>query len=302
MFNYSVTQAVLDQSRVVERLKEFTCDDNAGIREAKAVPEAITEDLTYLFRKWQFGDLGILARRGLIPHPTIPQYFVNSAWPYVRSADFFGNGHLVNGQTWGSRAEMMRDGAHAPPVAGISGTIKGGARSVVMGLHDQKKKQYYADIDQGDTIYYMGTALGIGKDDEVIEPTNVKDRNAIPYRESRITKNVKGQGPTNATKALKTSCQTGRPVRVFRSFRLAKIVPNRPQRGFRYDGLYVVKSFEKRKDNRQIYIFRMERLTEGQGPLRDNVAPPLPETGKRKRTYLKRNASSAFGGTEMGEG
>jgi hypothetical protein len=63
------------------------------------------------------------------------------------------------------------------------------------------------------------------------------------------------------------------PVRVFRSSKAAKIVPLRPKRGLRYDGLYVVKEYELVNVKRQIYQFEMKRLNdrEGeyvQGPLR----------------------------------
>lgn len=282
MQHNSVTQDILTQSRALERLNSFLCEGSRAMREAQDVPEEIVEDLTILHRKWDFGDLSVLARRGLRQSGVHGQYFPDPDWPYARSSDFFGHGHLMNGQTWNYRTEMTRDGAHGPLIAGISGTVKDGARSIVMGLHDEVKKEYYADVDQRDTIYYVGTALAREEGDT--EATNVKD--PTNHRVARVTKNRKGQGPTNATKALVTSYRTGREVRVFRSFRLAEIVPDRPPRGFRYDGLYVVKSYKLWKRERQIYRFKLVRLQTGQGPLRESNAPLEPGgTRKRKRSH-----------------
>jgi hypothetical protein len=122
------------------------------MRPLKDVPAHITEDLTYLFRKWEHGDLSILARRGLIQRREDGQWYPDAAWPWARKGDFYGHGHLVNGQTWGSRAEMSRDGAHPPLIAGIAGRQDQGARSVVMGWHDEPNQEFYADVDKGNTI------------------------------------------------------------------------------------------------------------------------------------------------------
>ena len=280
MVNYSMTQEILDESDVLKRIKEFLSDANTGLRRGKEVPEHIVEDLTILARKWEFSDLGVLACRGLVRNGLKGQLCVKSTWQWKRSADFFGGGHLVNGQTWCFRAEMMRDGAHAPPIAGISGIKKQGARSVVMGYHDEERDHYYADVHQGDIIYYYGTALPREVGDN--EPSNIKD--PVTYRTRRITKNSKGKGPTHATEGLFTSYWTGQTVRVFRSFRLAHIVPYRPLTGFRCDGLYIVTLPELIKRERQIYRFRM---TEEQGLLRHSNPPLQPEyrqqQQKRKR-------------------
>ena len=151
MQNNSVTQEMLTRANVLNSMKNFLSDNNQRLRTLKRLPEEILEDLTILHRKWDFGDFSILPYRGLIPGGPIG-YRPDPEWPFKRSSDFYGHGHLMNGQVWSSRAEMMRDGAHGPPIAGISGTIKRGARSIVMGLHMPGKKDYYADVDQNDTI------------------------------------------------------------------------------------------------------------------------------------------------------
>lgn len=281
----SISADVLQQSSVLKCLEAFLSPDNAPSRLTKAVPISIVENLTIIYTKWQHGDLSVLARRGLVLVRTSngrQRYQPNPEWAYTRKADFFGHGHLVNGQTWRSRAEMSRDGAHAPPVAGIYGTVDLGAKSIVMGLHDEGKKEFYADIDQGTRIWYMGTGLDREEGDQ--EPTNVKDPNQ--HDTGMIHLNKKGNDPTPGTKALITSYRTKRPVRLFRSFRLAAIVKHRPVKGFRYDGLYKVVAYELLKQDLQIYRFEMVRLDEtedDQGPLRDNLPPPEPAKRKRPR-------------------
>ena len=186
--NNSITEEILLQSNILHILKAFLSDENQPLRTLKEVPDDILEDLTILQRKWELGDLSILPQRGLLlsgaPDPN---------WAYKRSADHMGHGHLVNGQVWGRRTEMIRDGAHGVPIAGIYGTIEGGARSIVMGLHDLEKKEYYADIDEGDTIHYVGTPLTDDFGDR--EATNVKDKEHGTYRKDRITNNSRGDAP-----------------------------------------------------------------------------------------------------------
>ncbi|EXJ89827.1 hypothetical protein A1O3_02894 [Capronia epimyces CBS 606.96] len=280
----SVTPSALQETQVVKRLEEFLSEEKTELRRSRDVPQHMVEDLTIIQKKWAFGDLSVLARRGLRQTQQDGHLTANPDWKWARSADYFGHGHLTNGQTWHYRAEMCRDGAHGPPVAGIAGTVRDGARSIVMGLHDTVNNEYYADVDQGDIIWYMGTALKREEDDT--EPTNLKEPGDPHYRRQRVTKGSKGQGPTNSTKALITARRTGNPVRVFRSFRLAEIVPLHPDRGFRYDGLYVVTDLKLLEKERQIYRFKLERLTTGQGPIRENLAPPVPESRKRKRTSI----------------
>ena len=63
----------------------------------------------------------------------------------------------------------------------------------------------------------------------------------------------------------------------------------RPERGYRYDGLYRVEWFQLEKQERQIYKFKLVRLTTGQGPLRLNLSPPLPEKKRKRKTIDERN-------------
>ncbi|KAJ9646879.1 hypothetical protein H2204_000571 [Knufia peltigerae] len=278
MLHNSISKEVLDEGGIMQRLKGFLGAHNAAMRQAKKVPFDIIEDLTYLHCKWDRGDLSVLPRRGLIRSAGGGPSAVDPKWPYARSANFYGHGHLVNGQTWISRAAMVRDGAHSALQAGICGTVKDGARSIVMGFYIETTKEGYADRDFGETIEYIGTALKRKIDD--VEPTNIKDLSK--HRSSRKTKNTAGDGPTNATECLMTSYRNGKPVRLFRAWMLPRVNSLRPLKGFRYDGLYEVKKYELLKKERQIYKFVMTRMREGQGPLRE-VMPPFEPPQKKKR-------------------
>ena len=285
----SITENDLHGSNALPTLRCFLCEDNAPTRAAKRVPAYIQEDLTILMRKWEIGDFGQLPRRGLRrsdPSSARSPLHPDPTWPFRRGAKYFRNGHgngqLVNGQKWNSRAAMARDGAHGPLIAGISGSKHTGAYSVVMGYHDTYKHDFYADIDCGNRIFYLSTALKAPDTDELdnympIEPTNTKDPIDVMNHSSDLA--------TSGAQALMKSHETGELVRVFRSFRSARICPHRPKKGFRYDGLYQVVDFECLKVDRQIYRFEMVRLDEGQGPIRSGVpAEPIPT---RERQELR---------------
>ena len=278
MHTHSITQEILTATQILPRLQAFLVPPGPGpdYHVQKRTPMNLLEELQVIFRKWSNGDLLADVNRGIIREivqTTAGQRQVerlDQSWPHRVRDSFYGHGHLVNGQRWFSRLQMSRDGAHGAPQAGICGRKELGARSIVMGLHDEKQGRFYADVDKGETIWYIGTAREALKivDDPEPKETNVKDTAASRNREHRY--------PTDATQALMKSRRTGTPVRVFRSYRLAPIVSHRPQEGFRYDGLYRVVGWECLKKDRQIYRFKMRRLRRndpasgGQGALRGN--------------------------------
>lgn len=268
MNTHSIRAGDLTTSNALPALRTFLSSTEVT---TKRVPIPIQEDLQILVHKWTIGDLSQLPRRGVLRSSPQGMLHPDPEYPHLRSSKYFGHGDLVPGQKWHYRAAMARDGAHGPLIAGISGTAKRGAYSIVMGYHDIYKKEYYADVDCGETIFYIGTALPKSRDDEgneVDEPTNVKDD-----EESQGIADASRANATSGSKALTKSHETGTPVRVFRCFRASKIVPLRPKKGYRYDGLYKVVDYELLKAERQIYRFKMERLRGmkgeyGQGPLR----------------------------------
>lgn len=281
----SVTQDILDRTDVLRYLEAFLSPRRAQLRHDKNVPIDIVERTTVILRKWQRGDLSALPLRGLIRNGFTARFDVNPVWlPRRTTAAFFGHGDLVNGQRWPNRVAMNRDGAHGPLVAGISGKVNGGAYSVVMGLHDINKPEFYADVDLGEIIWYVGTALPA---DEGDKPSNVKE---TWDERQMVNPDIE---PTNATRTLMKSQETQIPVRVFRSFRLAEIVPNKPRKGFRYDGLYRVVERECMHRKRQIHRFKMVRLRDregeyAQGPIRDELADEPQPTGSESKLSRQR--------------
>lgn len=265
-------RAIVNQ-QVLPALRTFLSLANERVRRAQNLPAYIEEELTVLERKWGKGDYDGDVKRGLRAKDVFDvngfrkytTFEVDPNWRFYTSGLNFGAGDLVNGQIWESRQELMRDGVHAPPQAGICGTIRRGAVSVLLGAFDERNNLGYADIDMGEVIEYMGTAL---KDEDGLGPTNVKDLEmSIPgawHHNGPIQ-------PTAATRSLFKSMETERPVRVIRSFKMCDIVTNKPTKGYRYDGLYRVVRATAMKYKRQIWSFRMVRLPDqlpAHGPLR----------------------------------
>lgn len=248
-----IQQGIVSQ-QVLPALTTFLSPQNNRVRRAQNLPDYIEEELTVLERKWGRGDFDGDVKRGLLVRTVTDVngllktagYRVDTNWPFYTSALYFGAGALVNGQIWESRVELMRDGVHAPPQAGISGTVMCGAYSVLLGSFDERNNLGYADIDMGEVIEYVGTAL---KDQDGLGPSNIKDLHmSIP---GAWDQNGTVQ-PTAGTRALFKSLETGEPVRVIRSFKMCKIVTNKPTKGYRYDGLYRVVRATAMKEARQI--------------------------------------------------
>jgi hypothetical protein len=103
----------------------------------------------------------------------------------------------------------------------------------------------YHDTDDGDSIEYSGTE-------------------------------GKNFTPTEATLQMITSANKKNQIRVIRSAQLNKSNKYRPERGLRYDGLYVIKDYKLVDKEKQMYRFRLERCP-GQAPIRcgeDNSRRP----------------------------
>ncbi|OAL01483.1 hypothetical protein IQ06DRAFT_248668 [Phaeosphaeriaceae sp. SRC1lsM3a] len=147
---------------------------------------------------------------------------------FPTSAKYYGDDGLVNGQCWPSQLCLVRDGVHGSSQGGIFGDKEKGAYSIVLsgggGYHDQ---------DDGDFIVYSGTE---GKD---------------------FT-------PTEATQQMILSTSIGNVIRVIRSCNLNAKNKYRPEIGFRYDGLYQIKSHELVDKEKQIYLFKLERCPDQQ--------------------------------------
>jgi hypothetical protein len=265
-------------------------------RHAGRVPWEISERLTIIFRKWQQGDFGVRPHRGFMRNDQ-NRWVRDPEYPHGRDGRFFGEGPFVNGQRFASRRQLVLEGGHAATQAGIAGTTTDGAYSIVMGLHFPDKKKVYADVDCGTTIYYLSTALKGGSDRDVLESHIKKPGwDAIDTGEDREK--------TKGAKALLKSHETKKPVRVFRSWKAAKIVPNRPApTELRYDGLYRVVDYEVINPVLMVHRFKMVRVP-GQGPLRAlrevQAAQRGIREGKRKREREGLNGRYRRGGRDEG--
>ncbi|KAF8197099.1 PUA-like domain-containing protein [Pholiota molesta] len=125
---------------------------------------------------------------------------------------------IQRGQGWNTLREqegLCAKGVHSKTVAGISGSVREGAYSIVL------SGGYRDDKDEGDFFIYTGTGgqedtFAGGGGPQVADQTFEHKDNA----------------------ALLKSAETKRPVRVVRGVNVQSKYA--PPSGYRYDGLYVV--------------------------------------------------------------
>jgi len=127
------------------------------------------------------------------------------------------------GATWRTREECAKARVHNSTTAGISGGKDGACSIVMSGGYDD-------DEDKGNEIIYTGTG---GYED--------KRYGGGSSRSWGGGTQVAHQTPDHPhNKALLISCELSKPVRVIRGHGLnSKYAPHD---GYRYDGLYMVKS------------------------------------------------------------
>jgi putative restriction endonuclease len=139
---------------------------------------------------------------------------------------------ILEGAVFESRRDLSTAGVHRPLQAGISGTGKEGADSIVL------SGAYEDDQDSGALIIYTGHG----------------------GRDPKTGQQVSDQLLFGGNLALATSCLDGLSVRVIRKVG----DPWRPARrvGYRYDGLYRVESYWRDigKSGFTIWRFRLTKL------------------------------------------
>lgn len=138
-------------------------------------------------------------------------------------------GHIEEhqpGSWFASRAELHETGVHRPTQAGISGSEKEGADSIVL------SGGYEDDEDHGDWILYTGQG---GRD---------------PGTGAQVENQLLNRGNL----ALATSCLRGLPVRVIRGYGSESRWA--PDEGYRYDGLYRVEDYWKQRGESGYYVWR----------------------------------------------
>ena len=157
-------------------------------------------------------------------------------------------GHIEGtkeGQIFASRKELADSGIHTPPMHGIWGREQEGSCSIVI------SGGYEDDIDTLDYILYTGQG---GQD-------------------APGGKQIKDQKFTRGNKGLVLSKEYGLPVRVTRGFQ----VKNGPDNGYRYDGLYYFKEYERIRGKRGFYVCRFHLESEKTiGQIEDQLVDSLP--------------------------
>jgi putative restriction endonuclease len=144
-------------------------------------------------------------------------------------------GHIPGhkeGNRFESRAELSEAGVHRPVMAGISGSEREGADSIVL------SGGYEDDEDLGDEIIYTGHG----------------------GRDAETGTQVTHQRLTRGNLALAYSSLNGLPVRVIRGAALDS--PYAPRSGYRYDGLYLVEDYwqEPGRSGFRVWRYRLIKL------------------------------------------
>jgi putative restriction endonuclease len=173
-------------------------------------------------------------------------------------------GHISGypvGSRFETRAELSEAGLHRPTVAGISGSEREGADSIVL------SGGYEDDQDIGDVIVYTGHG---GRDQET--GRQVADQNFI-----------------RGNRALAYSSLNGLPVRVIRGS--GHPSPYSPSSGYRYDGLYLVDDYwhETGRSGFRIWRYRLIKLPKHPDGNQANVErPDTPSAAPRHETTVLR--------------
>ena len=168
-------------------------------------------------------------------------------------------GHLgfLEGTKFANRQEMSIKRIHGPTQAGIWNNGSDYAVSIVV------SGGYVDDSDDMDTILYTGQG---GRD-----PTSGRQ--------------IKDQELTRGNKGLYNSMKLKYPVRVIRGFQ----VEMGPEKGYRYDGLYLVTSsrLEASIDGPMIWRFALEKINSSS--LKKII--PINDGLENRSEYLKLNRS-----------
>ena len=144
-------------------------------------------------------------------------------------------GHIPGypeGSHFDSRTALSRAGVHRPLIAGISGTEREGADSIVL------SGGYEDDEDLGEEVIYTGHG----------------------GRDAESGRQVSHQRLTRGNLALAHSSLDGVPVRVIRGASLAS--PYAPRSGYRYDVLYVVDDYWQQagRSGFRVWRYRLMKL------------------------------------------
>jgi len=168
---------------------------------------------------------------------------------------------LPEGKRFESRAELSEAGVHRPLIAGISGSEREGADSIVL------SGGYEDDEDLGDEIVYTGHG----------------------GRDAESSRQVAHQRLTRGNLALAHSSIEGLPVRVVRGASLDSIYA--PCSGYRYDGLYLVDDYWQAEGKSGFRVWRYRLIKLPSVPMRVDAASENaavhPAAERRETTVLR---------------
>jgi putative restriction endonuclease len=145
-----------------------------------------------------------------------------------------------------TRRELAKAGVHRPTQAGISGSEKEGADSIVL------SGGYEDDQDLGTIIIYTGHG----------------------GRDTDTQQQIGDQLLSGGNLALAYSCTHGLPIRVIRGAR--HLSPYSPPTGYRYDGLYRVEEYwrDRGKSGHTIWRFRLIKVNDYTAQLKRTKETP----------------------------
>ncbi|KAK3063654.1 hypothetical protein LTS18_013797 [Coniosporium uncinatum] len=229
---FKVDARILRKTRMLHADKGLKRIFDCSAAQCVEYPWDVKADAMELHNKWLQRMFDPDLYIGIARKEKSKSFSIQANYPHKQDCNYFGNHLLVNGQWFPSQLCALRDGAHGSAQGGISGKKGVGAHSVVLaGGH-------YQDRDEGDNIWYCGTDA----------TTNYE-----------VTEN---------TKLLVANVgQQNKPVRVLRSQNLPATNVYKPERGYRYDGLYDVLDFNVLDERKQIHLFHLRRQG-GQAPIR----------------------------------
>ncbi|KAF7280152.1 hypothetical protein GWI33_006328 [Rhynchophorus ferrugineus] len=175
------------------------------------------------------------------------------------------------GFCWKFRLGVAESGVHRPPVAGIHGQESDCAYSIVL------SGGYEDDLDLGKEFYYTGSG---GRD------LSGNKRTSNQSFDQELTRTNKAlalncNAPLNDKKGAEAKdWKAGKPVRVVRSYKLAKHSKFAPEDGYRYDGIYKVVKYYPEKGKSGYIVWRYMLRRDDPAP-----APWEPKAKKYEMIY-----------------
>ncbi len=165
------------------------------------------------------------------------------------------------GGRFDSRAELSDVGLHRPLVAGIAGSEREGAESIVL------SGGYDDDQDFGDEIIYTGHG----------------------GRDQGTGRQITDQSFARGNRALAYSSLNGLPVRVIRGAGASSYAPST---GYRYDGLYIVDDYwqEAGRSGFRVWRYRLIKSVDrrpDQGQTVSETAGTYSAVTRRETTVLR---------------